>query len=87
MPFDVLNTQSPFTIDDDLFFETLLLMIRGETIKFSAELKRKNKSKENELETEIAQLENNLKDSSFNDLAYKKRARDLEKKLGVWSYC
>ena len=30
-------------IEDDTFFETLLLLIRGETIKFSANLKRNNR--------------------------------------------
>ena len=47
-----------FSVDDQLFFEQLLLEIRGATILFSS---RKKKNKENEqklLEEEILSLEN-----------------------------
>lgn len=33
-----------FTIPDDLFLETILLRIRGETVKFSSEIKKCTKS-------------------------------------------
>lgn len=53
------------------FFETLLLMIWWETIKFSVKLKRTNESKETELENEISELEPKLNDNSVNDLVQK----------------
>ena len=46
-----------FTITDSLFLETLLLKIRGETIKFASVLKRKNSESEKSLKSEIEQLE------------------------------
>ena len=47
-----------FTITDESFLEMLLLRIRGETIKFSSHLKRKQNQKEKYLIADIAHLEN-----------------------------
>ena len=43
-----------FQIDDDLFYETLLLMIRGETVKYSKRKAKRMKEKEKELVTRIS---------------------------------
>ena len=53
-----------FNIDDDLFLETLLLKIRGETIKFSSKLSSEKCILENILIEEINKLEN----QSFNSV-------------------
>ena len=48
------------TINDALFLDTLLMNIRGKTIRFSAKEKRNQNDKENKLIKEIEYLENNL---------------------------
>ena len=42
-----------FSINDKIFLETLLMIIRGNTIQFSSFNKRKNTEKENKLEADI----------------------------------
>ena len=47
------------TITDNTFLETLLLKLRGESIKFASKLKKESQTKEVLLTTEIEQLEKN----------------------------
>ena len=47
-----------FTIENDLFLETLLLRIKGETIRYSAFQKQKQSQVENKLLKDIEILEN-----------------------------
>ena len=63
-----------FTINNDLFLEVLLLRIRGESIKFSTFIKKKNNSKEMELIKDIEYLEqhNDVTKSHGNLLSDKK---------------
>ena len=49
-----------FTINDQLFLETLLMEIRGKTISFSSFTKKRNNEKEKNLISEINTLENKL---------------------------
>ena len=49
-----------FTISDTLFYETLIMMIRGETVKFSKQKARQKRAKEAKLERDIAEAENKL---------------------------
>ena len=42
---NISNEQIEFTINDQLFLETLLLMIRGNSIKYSSLRKKKSKQK------------------------------------------
>lgn len=49
-----------FEINDQLFLETLLLMIRGNSIKFSSIKKKKKQEEENKLEHEIKILEEEI---------------------------
>ena len=71
-----------FSIDDDLFFETLLLIIRGETIKFSSIQKKKNKTREFDLEKQITALEKNVIDQeTFNILNDKKQELEIHRKI------
>ena len=52
--------EEQYSINDQLFLETLLLMIRGETIKYSSIRKKRNTEKENKLENEIKILEEDI---------------------------
>ena len=54
---DILDNEIVFNINDQLFLETLLMTIRGNTIKYSSIKKRKKLEKENKLEQEINELE------------------------------
>ena len=49
-----------FTINDQLLFDTLLLVIRGETISYSSMKKRKSIETEKRIENEIIQLERQI---------------------------
>ena len=54
---EILDNDIVFNINDQLFLETLLMIIRGETIKYSSVKKRKELEEENKLEREIKELE------------------------------
>lgn len=54
------NNNINFTINDQLFLETLLLIIRGETIQFSSRKKKEKIKEEKQLEEDIKVMENNL---------------------------
>ena len=58
-----------FDINDQLFLETMLLIIRANTIKFSSTRKRKNIEMEKRLENEIKIIEDqvNKKILQLND--------------------
>ena len=70
-----------FTIDADLFWETLLLMIRGETIQFSCRLKNENASREKTLLYEIAQLEMEVQENTYAILHEKKTELEELRKI------
>ena len=68
-----------FTINDQIFLETLLMIIRGNTIQFSYFIKRTNTEKENKLEADTQKLEgeissyiNNIDDEQLDSLVQKK---------------
>lgn len=70
---------SEFNINDQLFLETLLLMIRGNTIKYSSFKKKQKQQEEEKLEQDIKRLEEevncnflNMSEESLNDLENKK---------------
>ena len=54
---NIPNDSIQYTINDQLFFETLLLEIRGKTISYSTYIKRKNEKEEHRLVQEIEILE------------------------------
>ena len=54
------DTQYEFTVNDQLFFDTLLTIIRGETILYSARKKKRLVNLEYDLEKEIIALEKAL---------------------------
>ena len=66
-----------FTINDQLFLETLLMEIRGKTISYSSYIKKKKDKQEKELVEEIKDIEKNISESNV-DLLYNKN-QELEK--------
>ena len=76
--FETYNFENhEFSINDQLFFETLLMLIRGETISYSSMKKKNFKQCEEKLEIEISKLESNLSDTgltstALEELEYKK---------------
>ena len=74
-----VNEDIEFNINDQLFLETLMMMIRGMTIKYSSEKKRRTVETELRLENEIKSLENeinanftNVEEEKIRDLITKK---------------
>ena len=55
-------------ISDQLFFEVMLMEIRGKTISFSTHKKRNELYTEHELEKEIKKIEENVTDSALENL-------------------
>ena len=53
----ISDSDIQFIINDGQFLETLLLKIRGETIKFATELKTKTDTREKALQIDIETLE------------------------------
>ena len=74
-----------FVINDQLFFDTLLTIIRGETISYSSMKKKKCSQSEKKFKTEIRKLESNLSNTEYEknileELEYKKAClEDLRK--------
>ena len=58
--------QIKFNINDQLFLETLLLMIRGNTIKYSSYKKKQQLEEERKLEQQIKILENEVNRNFLN---------------------
>ena len=54
---EIHDSEIQFTINDQLFLETLLMEIRGKTISFASYLRKNNNDKEKKLIEEIAQME------------------------------
>lgn len=55
-----------YAINDQLLLEMILLMIRGETIKYSSRKKREKEKLQKQLEEEIAELEKNMTEDFSN---------------------
>ena len=75
-----------FQIKEDLFYETLLMMIRGETVKFAKLKNRRMKEKETELSKKIANaqrqhFEKKTEESALILKRYKDELEDLRKPL------
>ena len=57
-----------FTINDQLFLDTLLMAIKGTSISYSSHKKKETEYKEKELIKNIKDLEANLSDSNINEI-------------------
>ena len=59
------------TISDSLFYETLVLMIRGDTVQYSKQKAKQTRNKEENLQAEIISAENRLTNSyKEDDISY-----------------
>ena len=67
------NKDIQFTISDSLFLDTLLMTIRGKTIRFSSKLKKQQNTKETDLVHEIENLEKDPNLSQLTDLLNDKK--------------
>ena len=65
---NIPNKEIMFTVNDQLFFETLLMEIRGKTIAYSCHKKKKDNEKEKQLEEEIRRLEANVTEEILPEL-------------------
>ena len=70
-----------FTISDSLFLEMLILRIRGETIKFSSNLKKKSNKEEERLIKDIEYIERNDTLMQLSDLLDDKKLQLQEIRL------
>ena len=60
------NENIEFNINDQLFLETLLMIIRGNTIKYSSMKKRKKQEEEKMVEEKISKLEEDINTDLLN---------------------
>ena len=60
------NENIEFNINDQLFLETVLMIIRGNTIKYSSIKKRKKQEEEKKVEEEISKLEEDINSDLLN---------------------
>ena len=63
------NHQLQFTINDQLFLETLLMELRGKSISYSSYKAKERNSKEKEAINKIKSIENKLNQDNVNELA------------------
>ena len=77
------NESIEFSIPCDLFLETLLMRIRGESIKFASRLRRNRDLQEKHLLKGILVLEQNLDHENMNILNEKKAALENIRKEKV----
>ena len=63
---NIPNQDIIFNINDQLFLETLFMMIRGNTTKYSSIRKKNNLKEENTLENDISKLESEINENFAN---------------------
>ena len=80
---DVDNESLCLTINDQLFFEVLLMEIRGKSISYSSYKKREDNKQEKRLNDEITELENDLNDTNIYTLEAKKTELEALRKKTV----
>jgi exonuclease III len=71
--YNILDEDIQFTIYDELFLDTLLMSIRGESIKFASREKKKRLNQESKLKQEIENLEKNYDISNKDQLEQNRR--------------
>jgi hypothetical protein len=75
------NDEIQFTINDQLFFETLLMEIRGKSISYACYKKKEETKLEKELEEKIQKYENNLTEMNVQELEqFRTQLETLRKK-------
>ena len=64
---EIPNSEIQFTINDQLFLETLLMEIRGKSISYSSFRKKVKNERELEIQSKIKLLEENLSQSNLDE--------------------
>jgi hypothetical protein len=77
---EISDGNTLFTIDDQLFLETLLFEIRGKTISYSSYIKKKKDKKEKELIKEIKNIEEDISENNVDENVLKGNVEELENK-------
>ena len=77
------NDTLHLTIDDQLFFEVLLMEIRGKTISYASYKKKEDSKHEKQLNDEIAHLEKDVNDTNLESLERKKSELELIRRKTV----
>ena len=62
------DNEIQFTINNQLFMETLLIETRGKSISYSSHRKKETEKREKELIEKIKELETNLSDRNINEM-------------------
>ena len=62
------DNEIQFTINDQLFNETILIEIRGKSISYSSHRKKESEKREKELIENIKEVETNLSDTNINEI-------------------
>ena len=78
---DIPNNEIQFTINDQLFLETLLMEIRGKSISYSSYKKKETDKLETQLIKEIEGLESNLTQNNIDQLEIKKTSLQNIRKI------
>ena len=77
---DIPHSELQFYISDQLWFETLLMEIRGKTISYASFRKKQTREKENKLFEDINKLETNIENIDIESLdQMKKELVDIRK--------
>ena len=77
---DIPHSELQFYISDQLWFETLLMEIRGKTILYASFRKKQTREKENKLLEDINKLETNIENIDIESLdQMKKELVDIRK--------
>ena len=64
---EILNSEIQFTVDDQLFLETLLMEIRGKSISYGSYRKKVKNERELEIQSKIKLLEENFSQSNLDE--------------------
>ena len=65
---NIPDDQIQFTINDQLFLETLLMELRGKSFSYSSYKKKEREKRETDLIKNIEALESNLSNTNINDI-------------------
>ena len=76
---DIDDDLITFTVSDQLFFETLLMNIRGFTISYSSSKKKEKTQKYENLEKIIDELESSNSENTDSLIQYKNELENLRK--------
>jgi hypothetical protein len=80
---DIPNSEVQFKINDQLFFEVLLMEIRGKCISYASYKKKRDSKEEDDLLKKIQLLENNVSETNVQELERAKSELEVLRKRKV----